>query len=189
MNKLLNRYDSINMDAISCFDFEQAYIIKNTFLGDAEKMNDFKILTKDEFLKSYSYISEIEYDQTRDYLSSMINIDFKSWNSLRDFIESKENVHIDITTHIDFLVSRAKKLLKADFEAKTELARVNDARFWRIYYMVQEILSKHLIHLYQDNSDGGIRQQSTLPPKLNKDAMEIAKEVYTNCRFIKKGTR
>lgn len=47
----------------------------------------------------------------------MLSIDFKSWNSLRDFIEGKENVHIDFTTHIDFLVSRAKKILRAEFEA------------------------------------------------------------------------
>ena len=34
------------------------------FTNDKEKMNDFKILTKEEFLKSYSYITEKEYDDT-----------------------------------------------------------------------------------------------------------------------------
>ena len=34
------------------------------FTNDKEKMNDFKILTKEEFLKSYSYITEEEYDNT-----------------------------------------------------------------------------------------------------------------------------
>jgi hypothetical protein len=34
------------------------------FTDDAEKMRDFYILTKEEFLKSYSYIKEIEYDLT-----------------------------------------------------------------------------------------------------------------------------
>ena len=34
------------------------------FTDDAEKMRDFYILTKEEFLKSYSYITEIEYDLT-----------------------------------------------------------------------------------------------------------------------------
>ena len=34
------------------------------FCDDAEKMRDFAILTKDEFLMSYSYLTEEEYDLT-----------------------------------------------------------------------------------------------------------------------------
>lgn len=34
------------------------------FSNDAEKMADFAVLSKDEFLKSYSYITEEEYDAT-----------------------------------------------------------------------------------------------------------------------------
>jgi hypothetical protein len=35
-----------------------------SFLNDREKMQDFLALTKLEFLKSYSYITEEEYDTT-----------------------------------------------------------------------------------------------------------------------------
>ena len=35
------------------------------FLDDKEKMKDFDLLTKDEFLESYSYITEKEYNLTR----------------------------------------------------------------------------------------------------------------------------
>ena len=35
-----------------------------SFTDDAEKMRDFKILTKEEFLNSYSYITEEEYNLT-----------------------------------------------------------------------------------------------------------------------------
>ena len=39
--------------------------IKNAnFLNDIEKMHDFRILTKNEFLQSYSYLTEQEYDNT-----------------------------------------------------------------------------------------------------------------------------
>lgn len=39
--------------------------IKNAnFLDDIEKMHDFRILTKKEFLQSYSYLTEQEYDNT-----------------------------------------------------------------------------------------------------------------------------
>lgn len=36
----------------------------NNFIDDKEKMIDFKILSKKEFLKSYSYLTEEEYDNT-----------------------------------------------------------------------------------------------------------------------------
>lgn len=35
-----------------------------SFLDDEEKMRDFKELTKEEFLFSYSYLTEEEYDAT-----------------------------------------------------------------------------------------------------------------------------
>ena len=38
---------------------------KTNFLDDDEKMADFKILTKEEFLTSYSYLTEQEYDNTK----------------------------------------------------------------------------------------------------------------------------
>jgi hypothetical protein len=38
---------------------------KTNFLDNDEKMADFKILTKEEFLTSYSYLTEQEYDNTK----------------------------------------------------------------------------------------------------------------------------
>lgn len=38
------------------------------FADDEEKMRDFKILTKEEFLFSYSYLTEEEYDLTVEFL-------------------------------------------------------------------------------------------------------------------------
>ena len=35
-----------------------------SFTDDKEKMYDFYILSKIEFLKSYSYLTELEYDLT-----------------------------------------------------------------------------------------------------------------------------
>ena len=35
------------------------------FTDDKEKMRDIKLLTKEEFLKSYSYLTEKEYDLTK----------------------------------------------------------------------------------------------------------------------------
>ena len=41
------------------------------FLNDEEKMRDFFILTKEEFLASYSYLTEEEYDATEEELDRM----------------------------------------------------------------------------------------------------------------------
>ncbi len=38
--------------------------MKISFEDDEEKMNDFWELTKEEFLDSYSYLTEEEYDAT-----------------------------------------------------------------------------------------------------------------------------
>ena len=35
-----------------------------SFIDDKEKMRDFYILSKKDFLKSYSYLTELEYDLT-----------------------------------------------------------------------------------------------------------------------------
>ena len=47
------------------------------FYGDLEKMRDFRILTKTEFLESYSYLTEREYDNTLHIIS------FNQSNSMR----------------------------------------------------------------------------------------------------------
>lgn len=44
------------------------FVIAN-FIGDEEKMRDFVSLTKEEFLSSYSYLTEEEYDNTAAELS------------------------------------------------------------------------------------------------------------------------
>lgn len=62
-----------------------------------------------------------------------------------------------------------------DLEAKLERERLNSPRFWRLYYTTQGILAKYFLFLYNNS---GARQQSTLPPELNKEAMEIATKVY-----------
>ena len=39
------------------------------FTDDKEKMRDFYILSKQEFLQSYSYLTELEYDLTVEEVS------------------------------------------------------------------------------------------------------------------------
>ena len=43
---------------------EKAEVFNQSFADDAEKMIDFNTLTKEEFLQSYSYLTEAEYEAT-----------------------------------------------------------------------------------------------------------------------------
>lgn len=48
-------------------------IFKNSnFIDDEEKMRDFRTLSKEEFLKSYSYLTEAEYNNTKALLDGCI---------------------------------------------------------------------------------------------------------------------
>lgn len=53
-----------NEDIKIILQIHLAELIDISFIDDDEKMFDFHILTKDEFLKSYSYLDEFEYDVT-----------------------------------------------------------------------------------------------------------------------------
>ena len=68
-------HDEINPDGfyISCpecqvsFDIDERIITEKMFITDIAKMADFKTLDKEEFLASYSYLTEDEYDATALY--------------------------------------------------------------------------------------------------------------------------
>lgn len=69
------KYDEVNLErfCMTCEECGTSFNIdfvpeRDTFITDVAKMADFKILTKEEFLDSYSYLSEYEYDETKLYL-------------------------------------------------------------------------------------------------------------------------
>ena len=70
-------HDDVNLEGFytsciecgSSFDIDEDDILKKMFITDIAKMADFKVLTKEEFLRSYSYLTEDEYDATALYLN------------------------------------------------------------------------------------------------------------------------
>jgi len=70
------------------------------FINDNEKMADFKKMTKDEFLKSYRYLTEEDYNETiknrLEYLKKQIeneNIGYgeiAELESLKDYIDKND---------------------------------------------------------------------------------------------------
>lgn len=67
-------HDECNLDGFytSCMECGRSFDIdlnpSQTFITDIAKMADFKILTMEEFLATYSYITEDEYEATRLYM-------------------------------------------------------------------------------------------------------------------------
>lgn len=62
------------------------------FIDDEEKMRDFKELTKEEFLQTYSYLTEEEYDATQGatyILTELYNIMLEERS---DFVETLEKL-------------------------------------------------------------------------------------------------
>ena len=52
-------------------------LASKSFITDWEKMKDFFVLTKEEFLQSYSYLTETEYDATYAYWTWLTDIEYK----------------------------------------------------------------------------------------------------------------
>lgn len=79
------RHDENNLEGfyVSCpfcrssFDIDEREILNKMFINDIPKMADFKILTKEEFLESYSYLTEDEYDATALYFDWLNRDDSK----------------------------------------------------------------------------------------------------------------
>jgi len=69
---------------------------KANFFNDLDKMRDFIMLTKDQFLASYSYLTEDEYENTRViYLKQHLD------NKVKRITETYELPAGYITVHID----------------------------------------------------------------------------------------
>lgn len=68
-------HDENNLDGFytSCTKCHASFDIdfdpENTFVTDIAKIADFKVFTMEEFLNSYSYLTEDEYEATRLYLN------------------------------------------------------------------------------------------------------------------------
>lgn len=61
MDLIANHIGEVDLDAMYRSDTQKEIM---HFLSDADKMRDFKELTKEEFLQSYSYLTKEEYDAT-----------------------------------------------------------------------------------------------------------------------------
>jgi len=56
--------------------------------------------------------------------------------------------------------------------------KTKDRKYWRLFYTVQELLSvdRAYMETVSNSDDGGIRMESTLPPRLRRLAHKITEE-------------
>lgn len=87
-----------------------------SFLDDEEKMRDFKELTKEEFLFSYSYLTEEEYDATMRCLKRRDNI-----MNLGKFLEMYDNWNGNTRVNDDELNTIAENTTFIIYEERKEL--------------------------------------------------------------------
>lgn len=77
--------------------------LKN-FADDREKIRDFAEISKDEFLRSYSYIEEEEYDATTEWLemhglSAQGQYKKLLWKEYLDYLDSWALHHTDVANY------------------------------------------------------------------------------------------
>ena len=70
-------------------------MLLGTFLTDVDKAYDFLQLTKSEFLESYSYLTEEEYEQANTEFTSDVPY------SLAELMRDAENMLIEENTYFD----------------------------------------------------------------------------------------
>lgn len=87
-----------------------------SFIDDKEKMRDFKKLTKEEFLFSYSYLTEEEYDATMRCLKRRDNI-----MNLGKFLEMYDNWNGNTRVNDDELNTIAENTTFIIYEERKEL--------------------------------------------------------------------
>ncbi len=63
--------------------------IESSFIDDVDKMADFLELSKEEFLQSYSYLTEFEYDETRNQFNN------SKAEILADLMRTAENLLLE----------------------------------------------------------------------------------------------
>lgn len=68
----------------------------DNFIDDIEKINDLLILSKDDFLKSYSYLTENEYENTKNIIMTFAKSKKKLNNELNSNIKEVEYGKIKI---------------------------------------------------------------------------------------------
>lgn len=96
----------------------------NMFIDDREKMYDFKMMTKEAFLASYSYLTEEEYDNTKMYLEWLKDEDEDKQNILNSLLVTLKQTR-DLYDLVDLTYDESTEIVTATFKDGTKYANVS----------------------------------------------------------------
>ena len=92
-------------------EIDQRKILDMAFITDVSKMDDFKHLTKEEFLNSYSYLTEDEYDATMLYYNWLRGGAMTKYYTIDIFVlDDRKNYTVNIPEEV---VSDNEEILEA----------------------------------------------------------------------------
>lgn len=88
---------------------------KGNFIGDKEKMHDFTRLTKEEFMNTYSYLTDVEYDNTECIYQEMLDV-LEEVETKLFILSEKIGPGTPIDTAWDFTYRYLEEIKKKDLE-------------------------------------------------------------------------
>lgn len=121
INEQIDNYIDKHENFITEYEILNIKNTLQTFIDDKEKMKDFKNLSKNEFLKSYSYLNEIEYDNTK-----------KLYNSLLDKIKIYDETKIkqeELQTQIKSLERQIFNMMPSNISKENFSNLINEIRY------------------------------------------------------------
>lgn len=133
----------------------------SNFLSDKEKMEDFYNLSKEDFLHSYSYLTEDEYDETLKIFNKLKE-EIKEYDIERERLDLKwEKIQKDITPGLDYLVYN-NLVMRARYETKQsnlDIEMLNafehnnplDVKYWIHKGADKQKLYDNIAHLHSKN--------------------------------------
>lgn len=100
-------------------------MMKNTFIDDTDKMYDFMKLSKEEFLKSYSYLTEAEYDNTEIYLEWLRSKEEENKQDILNLLAVTLKQTKDLYDLVDLTYDESTEMVKATFQNGVRYANVS----------------------------------------------------------------
>lgn len=117
-----------------------------SFIDDAEKMKDFKNLTKDEFLKEYSYLSEEEYENTK-----------KLYDSLLDKVKNYDEIKIkqeELQTKLNSLKKQIFNMKPSNISQDNFNSIINEIRYDYHSKIIMQNTEKNFLKAFKENNIG-----------------------------------
>lgn len=147
INEQINNYIDKHLKFITEYEILNIKNTLQTFIDDKEKMKDFKNLSKNEFLKSYSYLDEIEYDNTKKLYDSLLG-------KIKNYDETKIKQE-ELQTKLNKIENQILNIIPSNISKENFNNLINEIRY--DYHAKDNIenreMSRYEIGIYETRED------------------------------------